>query len=218
MFNLLCTKADDVYGGRLPVHVRCLIDEMANVGQIPNLEKLIATIRSREISCCLVLQAESQLKAIYKGNADTIVGNCDSRIFLGGTESTTLKNLSQTLGKETIDTYNTGENRGRETSHSLNYQKLGKELLSQDERSVMDGGHCILMLRGVRPFYSRKYDITKNPNYPLTSDADPRNTFNIEKFLDRDLKLHLNDEYEVVSLEEQTKNKHIRLDLYRGIL
>ena len=198
MFNLLCEKADDVYGGRLPVHVRCLIDEMANIGQIPNLEKLVATIRSREISACLVLQAQSQLKAIYKDNADTIIGNMDSRIFLGGTEPTTLKELSEALGKETIDLYNTGENRGRETSHSLNYQKTGKELMTRDELTVMDGGKCILQLRGVRPFLSNKYDITKHPNYYLTADADDRNTFDMEKFLNRKLKLRSNEAYAVV--------------------
>ncbi|MBQ5794650.1 MAG: type IV secretory system conjugative DNA transfer family protein, partial [Kiritimatiellae bacterium] len=175
LFNLLCEKADDVYGGRLPVHVRCLIDEAANIGQIPKLEKLIATIRSREISACLVLQAQSQLKAIYKDNADTIIGNCDARLFLGGSEPTTLKELSTALGKETIDTFNTGESRGRETSHSLNYQKLGKELASVDELAVLDGGKCILQLRGVRPFMSNKYDITQHPNYKYLSDADSRN-------------------------------------------
>ena len=180
LFNLLCEKADDVYGGRLPVHVRCLIDECANIGQIPKLEKLVATIRSREISACLVLQAQSQLKAIYKDNADTIIGNMDSSIFLGGKEPTTLKELAAVLGKETIDTYNTGESRGRETSHSLNYQKLGKALMSQDELAVMDGGKCILQLRGVRPFLSDKYDITQHPNYKYTADADPKNAFDIE--------------------------------------
>ena len=180
LFNLLCEKADDVYGGRLPVHVRCLIDECANIGQIPKLEKLVATIRSREISACLVLQAQSQLKAIYKDNADTIIGNMDTSIFLGGKEPTTLKELAAVLGKETIDTYNTGESRGRETSHSLNYQKLGKELMSQDELAVMDGGKCILQLRGVRPFLSDKYDITRHPNFKYTADADKRNTFDIE--------------------------------------
>lgn len=183
MFNLLCEKADDVYGGRLPVHVRCLIDECANIGQIPRLEKLMATIRSREISACLILQAQSQLKALYKDNADTIVGNCDSFIFLGGKEPTTLKELSATLGKETIDTYNTGENRGRETSHSLNYQKLGKELMTQDELAVLDGSKCILQLRGVRPFLSDKYDITKHPYFKYLSDADKRNAFDIAKYL-----------------------------------
>lgn len=181
LFNLLCEKADDVYGGRLPVHVRCLIDECANIGQISNLEKLVATIRSREISACLVLQAQSQLKAIYKDNADTIIGNMDSRIFLGGSEPTTLKELNQALGKETIDTYNTGESRGRETSHSLNYQKLGKDLMSIDELSVLDGGKCILQLRGVRPFLSDKYDLTQHPNYKYTSDYDSKNAFDIEK-------------------------------------
>ena len=189
LFNLLCEKADDVYGGRLPVHVRCLIDECANIGQIPKLEKLVATIRSREISACLVLQAQSQLKAIYKDNADTIIGNMDTSIFLGGKEPTTLKELAAVLGKETIDTYNTGESRGRETSHSLNYQKLGKELMSQDELAVMDGGKCILQLRGVRPFLSDKYDITRHPNFKYTADADKRNTFDIEAFLSARLKL-----------------------------
>lgn len=183
MFNLLCEKADDVYGGRLPVHVRCLIDECANIGQIPRLEKLMATIRSREISACLILQAQSQLKALYKDNADTIVGNCDSFVFLGGKEPTTLKELSVTLGRETIDTYNTGESRGRETSHSLNYQKLGKELMTQDELAVLDGSKCILQLRGVRPFLSDKYDITKHPYFKYLSDADKRNAFDITKYL-----------------------------------
>ena len=189
LFNLLCEKADDVYGGRLPVHVRCLIDEAANIGQIPRLEKLVATIRSREISCCLVLQAQSQLKAIYKDNADTIIGNMDTSIFLGGKEPTTLKELSAALGKETVDTYNTGESRGRETSHSLNYQKLGRELMSQDELAVMDGGKCILQLRGVRPFLSNKYDITKHPNYKYTSDFDKKNALDIEHFLSHRLRL-----------------------------
>ena len=200
LFNLLCEKADDVYGGRLPVHVRCLIDECANIGQIPKLEKLVATIRSREISACLVLQAQSQLKAIYKDNADTIIGNMDSSIFLGGKEPTTLKELEAVLGKETIDTYNTGESRGRETSHSLNYQKLGKALMSQDELAVMDGGKCILQLRGVRPFLSDKYDITQHPNYKYTSDADPKNAFDIEGYLKARLKLKPNqvcDVYEI---------------------
>ena len=200
LFNLLCEKADDVYGGRLPVHVRCLIDECANIGQIPKLEKLVATIRSREISACLVLQAQSQLKAIYKDNADTIIGNMDTSIFLGGKEPTTLKELAAVLGKETIDTYNTGESRGRETSHSLNYQKLGKELMSQDELAVMDGGKCILQLRGVRPFLSDKYDITKHPNFKYTADASDKNTFDIEAFLSTRLKLKPNeicDVYEV---------------------
>ena len=199
MFNLLCEKADDVYGGRLPVHVRCLIDEMANIGQIPNLEKLIATIRSREISACLVLQAQSQLKAIYKDNADTIIGNCDAKVFLGGTEPTTLKELSEALGKETIDLYNTGESRGRETSHSLNYQKMGKDLMSKDEISVMDGSKCILQLRGVRPFLSDKYDITKHPNYRYTADFDKKYTFDIEKYLNRRMRLKAEDEYEVIN-------------------
>lgn len=197
LFNLLCEKADDVYGGRLPVHVRCLIDEAANIGQIPNLEKLVATIRSREISACLVLQARSQLKAIYKDNADTIIGNMDSQIFLGGSEPTTLKELNQALGKETIDTFNTGESRGRETSHSLNYQKLGKDLATIDELAVLDGGKCILQLRGVRPFLSDKYDLTQHPNYKYTSDYDKKNTFDIEQFLEHRLKLSANDEYEV---------------------
>ncbi|MCB5374409.1 type IV secretory system conjugative DNA transfer family protein [Flavonifractor plautii] len=200
LFNLLCEKADDVYGGRLPVHVRCLIDECANIGQIPKLEKLVATIRSREISACLVLQAQSQLKAIYKDNADTIIGNMDTSIFLGGKEPTTLKELEAVLGKETIDTYNTGESRGRETSHSLNYQKLGKSLMSQDELAVMDGGKCILQLRGVRPFLSDKYDITKHPNFKYTADADDKNAFDIEAFLSARLKLKPNevcDVYEV---------------------
>ena len=200
LFNLLCEKADDVYGGRLPVHVRCLIDECANIGQIPKLEKLVATIRSREISACLILQAQSQLKAIYKDNADTIIGNMDSSIFLGGKEPTTLKELEAVLGKETIDTYNTGESRGRETSHSLNYQKLGKALMSQDELAVMDGGKCILQLRGVRPFLSDKYDITQHPNYKYTADADPKNAFDIEGYLKARLKLKPNqvcDVYEI---------------------
>ena len=189
LFNLLCEKADDVYGGRLPVHVRCLIDECANIGQIPKLEKLVATIRSREISACLVLQAQSQLKAIYKDNADTIIGNVDTSIFLGGKEPTTLKELAAALGKETVDTYNTGESRGRETSHSLNYQKLGRELMSQDELAVMDGSKCILQLRGVRPFLSNKYDITKHPNYKYTSDFDKKNALDIERFLSHRLRL-----------------------------
>ena len=197
LFNLLCDKADDVYGGRLPVHVRCLIDECANIGQIPKLEKLMATIRSREISACLVLQAQSQLKALYKDNCDTIIGNCDSSIFLGGKEPTTLKELSAALGKETIDTFNTGESRGRERSHSLNYQKLGKELMSQDELAVLNGGKCILQLRGVRPFLSDKYDITKHPNYKYLSDANPKNAFDIEKFLSTKLKLKPEEEFEV---------------------
>ena len=197
LFNLLCEKADDVYGGRLPVHVRCLIDECANIGQIPRLEKLVATIRSREISACLVLQAQSQLKAIYKDNADTIIGNMDCTIFLGGKEPGTLKDLAAALGKETIDSYNSGESRGREVSHSLNYQKLGKELMSQDELAVMDGGKCILQLRGVRPFLSSKYDITKHPLYRYTSDFDKRNEFDIERYLSHHLKLKSEDTFEV---------------------
>ena len=201
LFNLLCEKADDVYGGRLPVHVRCLIDEAANIGQIPNLEKLVATIRSREISACLVLQAQSQLKALYKDNADTIIGNMDSRIFLGGSEPTTLKELNQSLGKETIDTFNTGESRGREVSHSLNYQKLGKDLATIDELAVLDGGKCILQLRGVRPFMSNKFDITKHPNYKYLSDADPKNNFDIEKYLSTQLKTKPEEVYPVYEVD-----------------
>ncbi|MBE6720871.1 MAG: type IV secretory system conjugative DNA transfer family protein [Ruminococcaceae bacterium] len=201
LFNLLCEKADDVYGGRLPVHVRCLLDEFANIGQIPKFEKLIATIRSREISASLVLQAQSQLKALYKDNADTIIGNCDSAIFLGGKERTTLKELTESLGKETIDTYNTGESRGREVSHSLNYQKLGKDLASVDELSVLDGGKCILQLRGVRPFLSDKYDITKHPNYKYLSDYDPHNAFHIEKFLSTKLKPKPDDVFNTYSVD-----------------
>ena len=197
LFNLLCEKADDVYGGRLPVHVRCLIDECANIGQIPKLEKLVATIRSREISACLVLQAQSQLKAIYKDNADTIIGNMDTSIFLGGKEPGTLKELNQVLGKETIDTFNTGESRGREVSHSLNYQKLGKDLATIDELAVLDGGKCILQLRGVRPFLSDKYDITRHPNYKYLSDANPRNAFDIEKYLSTRLVPKADEVYEV---------------------
>ncbi|HOF22601.1 MAG TPA: type IV secretory system conjugative DNA transfer family protein [Thermotogota bacterium] len=201
LFNLLCEKADDVYGGRLPVHVRCLIDEAANIGQIPNLEKLVATIRSREISACLVLQAQSQLKALYKDNADTIIGNMDSRIFLGGAEPTTLKELNQSLGKETIDTFNTGESRGREVSHSLNYQKLGKDLATIDELAVLDGGKCILQLRGVRPFMSNKFDITKHPQYKYLSDASDKNYFDIEKYLSTQLKTKPDDVYEVFEVD-----------------
>ena len=201
LFNLLCEKADDVYGGRLPVHVRCLIDECANIGQIPNLEKLVATIRSREISACLVLQAQSQLKAIYKDNADTIIGNMDSRVFLGGSEPTTLKELSQALGKETIDLYNTSDTRGNSPSYGTNYQKVGHDLASVDELAVLDGGKCILQLRGVRPFKSDKYDLTQHPNYKLTADADKKNTFSIEAFLDHRLKLKLGDKYEVVDAD-----------------
>ena len=203
LFNLLCEKADDVYGGRLPVHVRCLIDECANIGQIPKLEKLVATIRSREISACLVLQAQSQLKAIYKDNADTIIGNMDTSIFLGGKEPTTLKELVAVLGKETIDTYNTGESRGRETSHSLNYQKLGKELMSQDELATLDGNKCILQLRGVRPFLSDKYDITKHPNFQYTADADDKNAFDIEAFLSARLKLKPNEVCDVYEVDTE---------------
>lgn len=185
LFNLLCDKADDKYGGRLPVHVRCLLDEFANIGKIPNFEKLISTIRSREISACIVLQTQGQLKAIYKDSADTIIGNADCSLFLGGKEKSTLKELSETLGKETIDMYNTSETRGNQNSYGLNYQKLGKELMSQDELAVMDGGKCILQLRGVRPFLSDKYDITKHPNYKYTSDADKKNAFDIEKYIKR---------------------------------
>ena len=201
LFNLLCEKADDVYGGRLPVHVRCLIDECANIGQIPNLEKLVATIRSREMSACLVLQAQSQLKAIYKDNADTIIGNMDSRIFLGGSEPTTLKELNQALGKETIDLYNTSDTRGNSPSYGTNYQKVGHDLASVDELSVLDGGKCILQLRGVRPFKSDKYDLTQHPNYKLTAGADKKNTFSIEAFLDHRLKLKPGDKYEVVDAD-----------------
>ena len=204
LFNLLCEKADDVYGGRLPVHVRCLIDEAANIGQIPNLEKLMATIRSREISAVIVLQAKSQLKAIYKDNADTIIGNCDSQIFLGGSEQTTLKDLNATLGKETIDMYNTGESRGTSQSYNLNYQKLGKDLMSIDELAVMDGGKCIVQVRGVRPFLSDKYDLTQHPNYRMTADYDKRNWFNIEKYLKRknNFILKADDEFEVIAVNE----------------
>jgi len=201
LFNLLCDKADDVYGGKLPVHVRCLIDECANIGQIPNLEKLVATIRSREISACLVLQARSQLKAIYKDNADTIVGNMDSQIFLGGSEPTTLKDLSEMLGKETIDSYNNSDTRGNSPSYGTNYQKLGHELLSRDELAVLDGGKCILQLRGVRPFLSDKYDLTQHPNYKLTSDYDLKNTFDIEKYLNRKEKINPNDEFVVIDAD-----------------
>ena len=201
LFNLLCDKADDVYGGKLPIHVRCLIDECANIGQIPNLEKLVATIRSREISACLVLQARSQLKAIYKDNADTIVGNMDSQIFLGGSEPTTLKDLSEMLGKETIDAFNTSDTRGNSPSYGTTFQKMGHELLSRDELAVLDGGKCILQLRGIRPFLSDKYDLTQHPNYKLTSDYDPKNTFDIEKYLNRKEKIHPGDEFIVVDAD-----------------
>ena len=201
LFNLLCDKADDVYGGKLPIHVRCLIDECANIGQIPNLEKLVATIRSREISACLVLQARSQLKAIYKDNADTIVGNMDSQIFLGGSEPTTLKDLSEMLGKETIDAFNTSDTRGNSPSYGTTFQKMGHELLSRDELAVLDGGKCILQLRGVRPFLSDKYDLTQHPNYKLTSDYDPKNIFDIEKYLNRKTKINPNDEFVVIDAD-----------------
>ena len=201
LFNLLCEKADDVYGGRLPVHVRCLIDECANIGQIPNLEKLVATIRSREISACLVLQAQSQLKALYKDNADTIIGNMDSQVFLGGSENTTLKELAAALGKETIDLYNTSDTRGNSPSYGTSYQKTGHELMSRDELAVMDGGKCILQLRGVRPFLSDKYDLTQHPNYKLTGDYDKKNMFDIEKYLDRHLKLKPSDTYDVMDAD-----------------
>ena len=203
LFNLLCEKADDVYGGRLPVHVRCLIDEAANIGQIPRLEKLVATIRSREVSACLVLQAQSQLKAIYKDNADTIIGNMDATVFLGGKEPTTLKELAASLGKETIDTYNTGESRGRETSHSLNYQKLGKELMSVDELAVMPSSRCIMQLQGVRPFYSKKYDLKQHPNYKYTAEADKvKNAFDLNSLVTRRMdKLNPNETYTVYKVD-----------------
>ena len=201
LFNLLREKADDVYGGRLPVHVRYLIDEAANIGQIPNLEKLVAIIRSREVSACLVLQARSQLKAIYKDNADTIIGNMDSQVFLGGSEPTTLKELSEALGKETIDTFNTSDTRGNSPSYGTNYQKLGKELMSRDELAVMDGSKCVLQLRGVRPFLSDKYDLTQHPNYKYTADYDKKLTFDIEKYLSTRAKLHLKDEFFVMEEE-----------------
>ncbi len=201
LFNLLCDKADDVYGGKLPVHVRCLIDECANIGQIPQLEKLVATIRSREISACLVLQTRSQLKAIYKDNADTIVGNMDSQIFLGGSEPTTLKELSEALGKETIDGFNTSDTRGNSPSYGTNYQKLGHELMSRDELAVLDGGKCILQLRGVRPFLSDKYDLTQHPNYKMTSDADPQNALDIEKYLSHKEKIHPDDQFVLVDVD-----------------
>ena len=212
LFNLLCDKADDVYGGRLPVHVRCLIDECANIGQIPKLEKLMATIRSREISACLILQTQSQLKALYKDNAETIIGNCDASLFLGGKEPTTLKALSEALGRETIDTYNTGESRGRETSHSLNYQKLGKSLLSVDELEVLDGGKCILQLRGVRPFLSSKYDITKHPHYKYLSDADPKNAFDVERFIRRRMKVKADTVTDVYEVDAEENGDELSLE------
>ena len=212
LFNLLCDKADDVYGGRLPVHVRCLIDECANIGQIPKLEKLMATIRSREISACLILQTQSQLKALYKDNAETIIGNCDASLFLGGKEPTTLKALSEALGRETIDTYNTGESRGRETSHSLNYQKLGKSLLSVDELEVLDGGKCILQLRGVRPFLSSKYDITRHPHYKYLSDADPKNAFDVERFIRRKMKVKADTVTDVYEVDAEENGDELSLE------
>ena len=213
LFNLLCDKADDVYGGKLPVHVRCLIDECANIGQIPNLEKLMATIRSREISAVLIFQAQSQLKAIYKEQSDTIQGNCDSSIFLGGREATTLKELSAVLGRETIDTCNTGESRGRETSHSLNYQKLGKELMTQDELATMDGGKCILQIRGVRPFLSDKFDLTKHPNYKYLSDADPTNAFDPQAYLNRALHPKDEDTFDAYEIEDDEPEEDVPIDL-----
>ena len=212
LFNLLCDKADDVYGGRLPVHVRCLIDECANIGQIPKLEKLMATIRSREISACLILQTQSQLKALYKDNAETVIGNCDASLFLGGKEPTTLKALSEALGRETIDTYNTGESRGRETSHSLNYQKLGKSLLTVDELEVLDGGKCILQLRGVRPFLSSKYDITKHPHYKYLSDADPKNAFDVERFIRRKMKVKADTVTDVYEVDAEENGDEVSLE------
>ena len=212
LFNLLCDKADDVYGGRLPVHVRCLIDECANIGQIPKLEKLMATIRSREISACLILQTQSQLKALYKDNAETVIGNCDASLFLGGKEPTTLKAMSEALGRETIDTYNTGESRGRETSHSLNYQKLGKSLLSVDELEVLDGGKCILQLRGVRPFLSSKYDITKHPHYKYLSDADPKNAFDVERFIRRRMKVKADTVTDVYEVDAEENGDELSLE------
>ena len=212
LFNLLCDKADDVYGGRLPVHVRCLLDECANIGQIPKLEKLMATIRSREISACLILQTQSQLKALYKDNAETVIGNCDASLFLGGKEPTTLKALSEALGRETIDTYNTGESRGRETSHSLNYQKLGKSLLTVDELEVLDGGKCILQLRGVRPFLSSKYDITKHPHYKYLSDADPKNAFDVERFIRRKMKVKADTVTDVYEVDAEENGDELSLE------
>ena len=201
LFNLLCDKADDFYGGRLPVHVRLILDEFANIGQIPNFDKLIATIRSREISASIILQSQSQLKTIYKDAADTIVGNCDSTLFLGGKEKSTLKEISELLGKETIDLYNQSENRGSQVSHGLSYQKLGKELMSRDELAVLDGGKCILQLRGVRPFLSDKYDLTQHPNYKLTSDANPKNALDIEKYLSHKEKIHSDDQFVLVDVD-----------------
>ena len=212
LFNLLCDKADDVYGGKLPIHVRCLIDECANIGQIPKLEKLMATIRSREISACLILQTQSQLKALYKDNAETVIGNCDASLFLGGKEPTTLKALSEALGRETIDTYNTGESRGRETSHSLNYQKLGKSLLSVDELEVLDGGKCILQLRGVRPFLSSKYDITKHPHYKYLSDADTKNAFDVERFIRRKMKVKADTVTDVYEVDAEENGDELSLE------
>ena len=212
LFNLLCDKADDVYGGKLPIHVRCLIDECANIGQIPNLEKLVATIRSREISACLVLQARSQLKAIYKDNADTIVGNMDSQIFLGGSEPTTLKDLSEMLGKETIDAFNTSDTRGNSPSYGTTFQKMGHELLSRDELAVLDGGKCILQLRGVRPFLSSKYDITKHPHYKYLSDADPKNAFDVERFIRRRMKVKANTVTDVYEVDAEENGDELSLE------
>ena len=208
LFNILCDKADDVYGGRLPVHVRCLLDEFPNIGLIPNFEKLIATIRSREISACIVLQAQSQLKAIYKDNSDTIIGNCDCSLFLGGKEKSTLKEISETLGKETIDIYNNSENRGKEKTYGINYQKLGKELMSQDELATMDGNKCILQLRGIRPFLSRKFDITKHKNYKLLSDYDKKNTFDVEKHIKRYRDNNTFKPEEIIELQKAISNKN----------
>ena len=212
LFNLLCDKADDVYGGKLPIHVRCLIDECANIGQIPNLEKLVATIRSREISACLVLQARSQLKAIYKDNADTIVGNMDSQIFLGGSEPTTLKDLSEMLGKETIDAFNTSDTRGNSPSYGTTFQKMGHELLSRDELAVLDGGKCILQLRGVRPFLSSKYDITKHPHYKYLSDADPKNAFDVERFIRRKMKVKADTVTDVYEVDAEENGDELSLE------
>ena len=207
LFNLLCDRADDVYGGRLPVHVRCLLDEFANIGQIPKFDKLIATIRSREISASIILQSQSQLKAIYKDNADTIIGNCDTTLFLGGKDTTTLKEMSEMLGKETIDLYNTSDTRGTNRSYGLNYQKTGKELMTKDELAVMDGGKCIVQVRGVRPFLSDKYDLTQHPNYRFTADANKNNLFKIEDYLDHKLILKADDEYEVIEVPEEDEDE-----------